>query len=608
MKKILPVILLVTFLWPFSPATTKADYSSASAQNYLLAHSANAWSTLGLAALGTSQIPTDYLKNISPTGAIGYEAPILALAATGNDPKNFGEKNFVDLLEAFHSQNQLGDPQAVNDDIFGILALRSAGVNDAVVSDSKTFILAHQNSDGGWGFTTTSSSDSNTTASAIVALIAASQPASDAHIVSALNYLKQTQNSDGGFTYDPKSAYGSASDSSSTAWAIWALTAAGINPASWNSSGKSPLDYLKSCQTQLGFFGSSPADNTENSFSPTATAYAVIALAGKTLPLSSSSSSSSGVQDVGALFHFRIEGSANTMCAGQALGPTALDIVKNAAKQCNFSYDIKNTDYGPFLNGISGDVTPTDFSTGWMYLINSSQPSIGAADYRLKSGDDVLWYFGDYRWQPTRLSLSVARVDHDGTATAAIQYFDGTAWQNLSGATVYAGLKTAITGNDGTAIISAPDGYYQIFATRPGYIRSNAAMLQVGQPNSSSVSLLATVPDGEIKGTSTTSSLAFTLNTNTLDFGQLAQGSQISRQITVQNTGTVSLKLKTSVAGDDIFTSNLNLNNAWWKNFSGSLAASENQNLTVSLNLPQNYPLSAGKKTGQLIFWATAAD
>ncbi len=128
---------------------------------------------MALAALNTSSIPADYLNNFSAGGAIDYEAPILAIAAMGKNPQDFNGRNLADELKNFYASNQLGDPGAINDDIFGLLALAASKIssNDPVAEGTKQFILKHQNSDGG-------------------------------------------------FTYDPRSSYGTASDSSSTAWVV----------------------------------------------------------------------------------------------------------------------------------------------------------------------------------------------------------------------------------------------------------------------------------------------------------------------------------------------------------------------------------------------------
>jgi prenyltransferase beta subunit len=162
------------------------------------------------------------------------------------------------------------------------------------------------------------------TAAAILALKAVGLSSTDLQIQKALSYLKTTQNSDGGFAYDPTSSYGTASDSSSTAWVLWALNALNIDQVSWNKDGYTPFEYLTSTQIQNGSFEYQKGSG-ENSLSPTNTAYAVIALEGKSLPLKTISAFS-------PQFNFRIEGSNETVCEGKTSGPTALDIIKKCQR------------------------------------------------------------------------------------------------------------------------------------------------------------------------------------------------------------------------------------------------------------------------------------
>lgn len=409
MRKIFAIAVLGAIL--ISPLSVGA-YNSATAQTYLINHAENPWSTMALAALGTDSISNEYLKSISGTSAIQFTAPILAITALGQDPRTFGTIDYVAKLESYSSAGQIGDPATINDDIFGLLALISAGAgSDQVAIDAKNFILAHQQSNGGWGFATSSNTDSNMSAAAIVALLASGISSSDAIIQNALNYLKSAQNDDGGFTYDPQSSFGTDSDSSSTAWVLWALNAAGIDQASWAKSAHTPLQYLESNQDAGGFF-KYQSSSSEDSFSATTTAYAVIALTGKTLPLRTISTAST--------FEFRIQGKSSTVCIGKTTGPTALDIVKNAAIQCGFTYHIQSTSFGPYLDQINED--KAEGLIGWLYQVNSNRPNIGAGEYNLKTGDTVLWYYGsgDQADNSVGLKVNIQKGQVQGSAISFV--------------------------------------------------------------------------------------------------------------------------------------------------------------------------------------------
>lgn len=405
-KRILYGLIIAALLLPAVPVRA---YDIAGVTSYINAHSSNPWSTIALSALGAAHIPTDYLKTVSGTTALDYTAPILAVTSVGQDPRVYGTTDYVAKLKSFYTNSQIGDEATVNDDIFGLLALVSSGeAASPEAMGAQAFLLSHQNANGGWGFAVGGGSDSNMTAVAVVALIASGVSASDQVVTKALDYIKTAQNTDGGFTYDPASAYGTASDASSTAWALWALTAAGIDQATWAKSGHTPVEYLESTQAAGGFF-QYQSGSGEDAFTPTTTAYAVIALLGKTLPLQSASVGGQGGTAGGtapASFSFKIEGSTGVLCTGTVAGPTALDMVKNASSVCGFTYHIKDTSFGPYLDKIGTD--EANGTTGWLYAVNNTLANVGADQFNLQSGDVVLWHFGAFDWQPTQASTGQA--------------------------------------------------------------------------------------------------------------------------------------------------------------------------------------------------------
>jgi len=134
---------IVTGYSPLNPLPfcTSAAYSQTSAITYLQANSNNPWVTMALSAAGASSIPSDYLKSINSTKATDYETTILAIASLGQDPRTFGSSDYIAKLESFYTSGQIGDPNLLNDDFFGILALVSAGVplSDSAITDSRTF-------------------------------------------------------------------------------------------------------------------------------------------------------------------------------------------------------------------------------------------------------------------------------------------------------------------------------------------------------------------------------------------------------------------------------------------------------------------------------------
>lgn len=188
--------------------------------------------TLASTAPMVESIKDDSLDATTSTTEV--ERKILAIEATGEDSSNFGGKDYKAELQSRYNNNQIGDQILLNDDYFGLMAIDAMQATDMIniAQDSLNFIVANQQADGGFSYTTEScawcGSDSNDTSAAIQAIYSAlNLNLSHANLetcrINAINYLLSTQNSDGGFGYDIYSD----SDGSSTAWALMALNLVG---------------------------------------------------------------------------------------------------------------------------------------------------------------------------------------------------------------------------------------------------------------------------------------------------------------------------------------------------------------------------------------------
>ncbi len=552
---------------------------------------------MALIAARDTEVPTENLKTIDTSSAIAMEAPMLAIAATGNDPRTFTGIDLVAKLNTFHTNGQIGDPALLNDDIFGILALIAAGepLDDPAIQDAKTTLLNAQQENGSWG-------DTNTTAAAIQALIAAGVAPSQEPISRALLWLKDTQNEDGGFPYswpaNPYTGEQDPSDSSSSAWVAHAIKKAGEDPASsaWEKNGKDALDHLLALQQSNGSFAHSSTFTDETSFTPISTAYAVIALAGKSLPVASFAPQHTTVS-------YRIEGSRDPVCTGTAaLGPqrtNALDIIPAAASACGFTYEIAQTSYGPYLKTINSDTAQG--RKGWLYRVNWALPNVGAADYTLTPDDEVLWYYGEYEQSPLRLSASATHLDSGQTAQVTIQQFNNNSW-NPSTATVYGGSEPIVANAQGEAAIALSDGVWTIWAEADSAIRSNRVALTIGDGNA--VGLLVNVTPAPGGGNTGGETLGFTVEPSLLDFGNVPQGRAADRTLILRNTGDAPLSFTSAVRGDELFVDNLRLSGSSWRSFDTSLNAQSTQTVEVALSVPSGS--ETGVAQGILVFWGQA--
>lgn len=584
-------ILLIASAVIFQPIFVMADIGSA--KNYLNEQPQDAWITQALIAAGETGFPMDHLTNVSGTLATDYAKTVLALAAANKNPENFSSVDYVAKLKSYYNSNQMGDANLLNDDIWSILALASIKeINSAEALGAKNYLLAHQNSDGGWGYAVGGLSDTNDTAAAIMALVEAGVDINNQTISKGANYLKSAQNSDGGFGY----MIGSESDSGSDSWVMSAIYKINENPENWIKNNNNPVSHLMSLQdTDGGFWWIKPGTGDFNN--KAMTAFAVIALSGKSFPVGYYGKSNSGK------VHLRIEGEANTICDTYADGKTALDVVKNAAESCNYFYTIQDTAYGPYLSKINSEEAAG--MSGWMYFVDNKSPSVGAADYNLKEGEEVLWYYGEWGWQPLKLSVDTDSPEAEQNITATVEYNKDGKWTFLEGAKIKGdGNQEYTTDSAGHAVIKLPVGIYDLYAVKTGFVRSDKITIKSGSGALKSIGLVAEVDQGK-KGGIAGEAIIFNISKSRLDFAKIKPGGSMEQKLNISNSGTVNLSINASLSGDQLFKENLKINNKIWPDFKTDLKIDENKEIKSVLSIPADY-LGSGIKTGELTLWAQA--
>lgn len=163
--------------------------------------------------------------------------------------------------------------------------LGSAALSQTIPLTAVDYLKNLQQADGAWEWDVGFGTDTNSTALAIQALIAAGELPGSSPIVDALDYLDGAQNDDGGFPYSPTSPWGTESDTNSTAYVVQALLAAGESPTDsrWITlSGSTPISFLLSAQLADGSFEWQPGVPGDQQ---SATRQAVVALLGQPFPL-----------------------------------------------------------------------------------------------------------------------------------------------------------------------------------------------------------------------------------------------------------------------------------------------------------------------------------
>lgn len=248
-----------------------------------------AWATLGIAAAGRNPLdvrragnsPIDYLRrHVGELRTPGDLArTIVALAAAGVSPRDFGGRNLVADLRERRLKNgayrgRPGSPGWPNSTAFAVLALRAAGA-DGGVEKTVAWLREVQNEDGGWGDVPGYPSNADTTGIVLQVLSPGSKASSR-----GLEYLRRSVRTGGGFSINGNGPV----NAQSTAWAVEGIRAAGADPgsAAFRRGGETPLDYLRGLQRPDGAFRYSRSSDQTPIW---VTGEVLIAVAGKHLPL-----------------------------------------------------------------------------------------------------------------------------------------------------------------------------------------------------------------------------------------------------------------------------------------------------------------------------------
>jgi hypothetical protein len=174
---------------------------------------------------------------------------VLAVQAAGQDVRDFGGFDLVDLLLNTHYNPSIGGFGVITNtwhQAFGILGLATVG--EAIPDEAVQALLALQQADGGWKYDLSSwnlTSAADSTGLALQALRAAGLPPEHFRLQKAIDYLRTTQDAQAGW-----------GDANSTAYAIQGLLAASQNlmAGDWIKNSRSPIDALAAYQKVDGPF------------------------------------------------------------------------------------------------------------------------------------------------------------------------------------------------------------------------------------------------------------------------------------------------------------------------------------------------------------------
>ena len=243
------------------------------------------WAGLGLGAAGWN--PQDVkrpggrslaryvARRAGSLGDIGaIERTVLLAKVAGLSPRSFGGRNLVAAIQGRRRQD--GSISGfVSYTAFGVLALRAAGASAG--GSTVNWLVGSQNSDGGFGLTRSSASDSDMTGGVLQALAAVGRGRGPA-ARRAAGWLVANQNGDGGFGMFK----GRPSNAQSTAYAVQGLIAAG--------AGSGAVSRARSYLVRLQRRNGSVAYSSSSTQTPVwVTAQALMALRGRPFPIATAS-------------------------------------------------------------------------------------------------------------------------------------------------------------------------------------------------------------------------------------------------------------------------------------------------------------------------------
>ena len=151
--------------------------------------------------------------------------------------------------------------------------------------------------------------------------------------------------------------------------------------------------------------------------------------------------------------------------------PTALGALDEADKIAGFGYVADDSWGFVYISEIAGE--PPIGWDGWMYRVDYVSPMVGAGEFTLYGGEDVLWYFGAYGAPPLKIDLDKTTVDiveigEEFTAVVTAYNDSEALFDPVENAEVYVDdVFYGLTEADGTLLMSLEvSGTYQIHADK----------------------------------------------------------------------------------------------------------------------------------------------
>lgn len=324
----------------------------------------------------------DHLDEYLGAGPDTIGKTILGLVAAGQDPTDFQGVDLVkSLLETYSLETRaFGDPANTWHQALAILGLHAA--QGAIPEDALQTLLDLQQGDGGWEYSPGFGTWPDSTSLALQALMAAGTSADNIAIQNGVKHILSQQLKDGGW-----------GDSSTTAYAIMAMNAAGIESNHWQTaSGTTPINNLMTFQLPSGAFIFSQDFPDENLMATSAAILAAIGGDYLIQPLEQMTANTAG------LVVQTDQGEVTTACVafeGDSISGLAL------LDDSGIAYQAQDG----FMNSILGISNPQGGTMYWSYWHWDGREWVfnntGAGDSLVLPGSIEAWYFTSWEIYPS---------------------------------------------------------------------------------------------------------------------------------------------------------------------------------------------------------------
>jgi prenyltransferase beta subunit len=350
----------------------------------ILAARAAGWDPESISQNGNS--PLDFVASdltaYLEAGPDAIGKTILGAVAANQDPASFQGVDLVSsLMETYSPQTSaFGTPENTWHQSLAILGLNAAGAT--IPEDVVQTLVDLQSPDGGWEYSPGFGTWPDNTALALQALTAAGISQDDNAVQNGWDYIQSLQQDNGGW-----------GDSSSGAFVLMAMNAAGINPTDMLAeSGQNPADNLFSFQKPTGAFMYSQDFSDENLMSTTTAALAAVGGSFLINPPEQEPTPAAGLVVQNDL------GEVTTACVA-----LDRDTISGLALLNDSGMPYGSQD--GFMNSILGVSNPQGGTMYWSYWLWNGREwafnNVGAMDSVVLSGSIEAWFFTSWEVFPS---------------------------------------------------------------------------------------------------------------------------------------------------------------------------------------------------------------